>query len=204
MTGYESKRAAAQDKLDDDDTQVYQDHDDALTIAYQSGYYDGKKAAAARDKLDSMEREALKLVLEALIDIIEGSRIDSVGNRNDDGLIDHNGHHDFKKRVNSAHDAITVARAALAQTQEPVCPACKAEVLYECVACSNNNYPPQPAQEPVTWAGVDFDINTTPPQRPWVGLTGQERNALENYCEMIIGKAAFDAIEAALRSKNHE
>ena len=45
MTGYESKRAAAQDKLEDDDTQVYQDHDDALTIAYQSGYYDGKKAA---------------------------------------------------------------------------------------------------------------------------------------------------------------
>ena len=36
MTGYESKRAAAHDKLDDDD---------ALTIAYQSGFYDGKKAA---------------------------------------------------------------------------------------------------------------------------------------------------------------
>ena len=36
MTGYESKRAAARDKLDDDDT---------LTIAYQSGFYDGKKAA---------------------------------------------------------------------------------------------------------------------------------------------------------------
>ena len=30
------------------------------------------------------------------------------------------------------------------------------------------------AQEPVTWAGVDFDINTTPPQRPWVGLTDEE------------------------------
>jgi hypothetical protein len=43
MTGYKSKRAAARDKLnDDDDTQVY---GDALTIAYQSGYYDGKKAA---------------------------------------------------------------------------------------------------------------------------------------------------------------
>jgi hypothetical protein len=27
--------------------------------------------------------------------------------------------------------------------QEPVCPACKAEVLYECVACSSNNYPPK-------------------------------------------------------------
>lgn len=68
MTGYQSKkaaaqaidevnwadhepdgrRAAAQDKLnDDDDTQVYKDHGDALTIAYQSGYYDGKKAALA-------------------------------------------------------------------------------------------------------------------------------------------------------------
>ena len=62
MTGYQSKRAAAQGinwadhepdgrgaaaqgKLDDDDdTQVY---GDALTIAYQSGYYDGKKAALA-------------------------------------------------------------------------------------------------------------------------------------------------------------
>jgi hypothetical protein len=43
MTGYQSKKAAALDKLnDDDDTQVY---GDALTIAYQSGYYDGKKAA---------------------------------------------------------------------------------------------------------------------------------------------------------------
>jgi hypothetical protein len=30
---------------EDDDTQVYKDHGDALTIAYQSGYYDGKKAA---------------------------------------------------------------------------------------------------------------------------------------------------------------
>ena len=55
MTGYQSKKAAALDEDgmylvhhtkrkddDDDDTQVY---GDALTIAYQSGYYDGKKAA---------------------------------------------------------------------------------------------------------------------------------------------------------------
>ena len=53
MTGYESKRAAARDKLDDDDTQVYQDHDDALTIAYQSGYYDGKKAAQPAQEPDT-------------------------------------------------------------------------------------------------------------------------------------------------------
>lgn len=36
---------------DDDDTQVYKDHGDALTIAYQSGYYDGKKAAQ-RQRVD--------------------------------------------------------------------------------------------------------------------------------------------------------
>lgn len=35
MTGYESKKASAQGKIDNDD----------LTIAYQSGYYDGKKAS---------------------------------------------------------------------------------------------------------------------------------------------------------------
>ena len=39
-------------------------------------------------------------------------------------------------------------REALAQTQEPVCPECKAIVLYECVACSSNNYPPQ--RKPLT------------------------------------------------------
>jgi DNA-directed RNA polymerase subunit RPC12/RpoP len=31
--------------------------------------------------------------------------------------------------------------------QEPTCPECKAKVLYECVACSSNNYPPLPEQE---------------------------------------------------------
>ena len=32
---------------DDDDTQTYKDDGNALLIAYQSGYYDGKKAALA-------------------------------------------------------------------------------------------------------------------------------------------------------------
>jgi hypothetical protein len=68
MTGYESKKAAALDedgmylvhhtkrKDDDDDTQVYKDHGDALTIAYQSGYYDGKKAALAGREWNFCER----------------------------------------------------------------------------------------------------------------------------------------------------
>ena len=40
---------------------------------------------------------------------------------------------------------------ALAQPEqqaEPTCPDCKAAVLYECVACSSNNYPPQQQAEP--------------------------------------------------------
>lgn len=41
-----------------------------------------------------------------------------------------------------------------------------------------------------------------PPQRTWVDLTEPERNDIEDYCEMIIGKAAFDAIEAKLQEKN--
>jgi len=43
MTGFDSKRRAAQAKLDDDDdTQVYSD---TLLIVYQRGFADGKKAA---------------------------------------------------------------------------------------------------------------------------------------------------------------
>ena len=43
MTGFESKRKAAQAKTeDDDDTQVYAD---TLLIVYQRGFSDGKKAA---------------------------------------------------------------------------------------------------------------------------------------------------------------
>jgi len=53
----------------------------------------------------------------------------------------------------------------------------------------------------------DKDIEplyTTPPaaQRQWTGLTEQERNDIEDFCEMMIGKPAFEAIEAKLRSKN--
>jgi hypothetical protein len=42
-------------------------------------------------------------------------------------------------------DEIAFLHKAIAEleSQEPVCPECKAEVLYECVACSRNNYPPQ-------------------------------------------------------------
>ena len=54
---------------------------------------------------------------------------------------------DFEPQM---YAAITAIKEALAQTeQEPICPHCKAKVLYECVACSSNNYPPKP-----TWVGL--------------------------------------------------
>jgi len=58
------------------------------------------------------------------------------------------------------------------------------------------------------FARIEAEINRrqgdTPPaaQQQWVGLTEEERNDLEDFCKMIIGKAAFDAIEAKLREKN--
>ena len=42
--------------LEDDDTQVYKDHGDALTAAYMSGYHDGKKAALAGREWNFCER----------------------------------------------------------------------------------------------------------------------------------------------------
>jgi hypothetical protein len=55
MTGFDSKRNAAQAKLDDDDdTQVYAD---TLLIVYQRGFADGK--AAQRKPLTDEEIEKL-------------------------------------------------------------------------------------------------------------------------------------------------
>jgi len=71
------------------------------------------------------------------------------------------------------------------ESQEPVCPECKAEVLYECVACSSNNYPPQ---------------------RTWVGLTEDEQSFVFDQVKQIVDSKPFwvrfaDAIEAKLKEK---
>jgi hypothetical protein len=79
----------------------------------------------------------------------------------------------------------------------------------------------KPKQEPVAWMDVDekgaisglrywsepdnrheVALYTTPPQQQWVGLSEKERNDIEDYCEMMIGKPAFDTIEAKLKEKN--
>jgi len=97
MTGYQSKKAAALDEDgmylvhhtkgrtfdkfgnkvtndEDDDTQVYKDHGDALTVAYQSGYYDGKKAAQPVGQAPCAkhcEATALQIVIKNLRNEIE-------------------------------------------------------------------------------------------------------------------------------------
>jgi hypothetical protein len=80
---------------------------------------------------------------------------------------------------------------------------------------------PAPVQEPFVWLEDDKgnkypmpEANKGPllkraeeayeaaKQREWVGLSEQERNDIEDDCEMIVGKPAFDAIEAKLCEKN--
>lgn len=62
------------------------------------------------------------------------------------------------------------------------------------------------------WGGVDFDINTVPPKRTWVGLTDDEINLLEElYAPPVHPDFTNDAshclelirhVEAKLKEKN--
>ena len=75
---------------------------------------------------------------------------------------------------------VTPVKATPPQRTEPVCPECKAGVLYECVACSSNNYPPQ---------------------RTWVGLTDREFEEVTHGMEDL--EDCWIAIEQALKEKNN-
>ena len=117
-------------------------------------------------------------------------------------------------------------QAALAQpAQEPVCPACKAGVLYECVACSSNNYPPQGVQEPWRESASDYErgvidgrqmqaqssvdkaVNAMT-QRTWVGLTDAEVMEMMGYEKQYghipqYARNFVEAISAKLKEKNN-
>jgi hypothetical protein len=41
-----------------------------------------------------------------------------------------------------------------------------------------------------------------PAQRTWVGLTKEDKDLIEDLCEMMIGDAAFSTIDAILKGKN--
>ena len=48
-----------------------------------------------------------------------------------------------EERNQVVREGIELLRQPKRTEQEPACPDCKAKVLYECVACSSNNYPQQ-------------------------------------------------------------
>jgi len=56
---------------------------------------------------------------------------------------------DKLERALADHHMREVQRLGQEIEQEPICPSCKAKVLYECVACSSNNYPPPQRTEPL-------------------------------------------------------
>ena len=120
-----------------------------------------------------MKQEALKLALEALENELS---------------IDWTNNDEFNTSAEKMYEAIAAIKKALAQEQEPVCPECKVGVLYECVACSSNNYPSKPEQEPVKdWAASHnaicallrqahdaLALTSYPMMHRWVGLTDDE------------------------------
>ena len=85
------------------------------------------------------EREALKLALSTLDEV-----------RSETFRLLRNGQKLYAEE--KVWNTIIAIKEALAQpeqpVQEPECSECKAKLLYECVACSNNNYPPQ--RQPLT------------------------------------------------------
>ena len=118
-------------------------------------------------------------------------------------------------------ETIEKCTAALAQP-EPTCPECNAAVLYECVACSNNNYPPaakwdKPSANFNEW----WDSNVMPPanpfaegsaaywawagwkaaQRPWQELTDEDWDHIGNKKGTALDTFAQGAAWAAARLK---
>ena len=108
------------------------------------------------------------------------------------------------------HEAITaIKQARSAPVQEPV--GTYGEIFESMLSLLRTGLQ---GDQQIYMAMKDKPLYTTPPggrqsddcltaaQRQLVGLTEQEHNDIEDYCEMIIGKPAFEAIEAKLRSKN--
>jgi len=143
MTGFESKRRATQDKLDDDDdTQVYAD---TLLIAYQSGFADGKRAAQPEQE-PSQWRD---MVVVSLVR---------------EGINKH------KARELADHFATPLAVAQ--PEQEPV-----AWAVQGCSKMWRDEFAEIDAKAEAKRIGgtcVAYALYTTPPQRPWVGLTDED------------------------------
>ena len=146
-----------------------------------------------------MTQEALSLVIDSLLDIIKGTRLDAVGNRDDDGLLTHNDSRRFKKRINAAHDAITAAKAiADLESQEPVAWPCH---IIEADFSERKITLGMDCGDYKVSAGTHY-LSTTPPQRTWVGLTDEERQEIWWSCEQQTPTTFVKAIQAKLKEKN--
>jgi hypothetical protein len=128
----------------------------------------------------------------------------------------------FAKLV-SQHEREACAKLCDELVSEPVCPECKAGVLYECVACSSNNYPPQ--RKPLTDEQIAYQKGYADamnwktanhlehlPAKPvkqgtWVGLTDEEIEATAKWADKNAAPWHIEfarAIEATLKEKNYE
>ena len=86
------------------------------------------------------------------------------------------------KQEHALHDLARLGQEI--EQAEPTCPECKAKVLFECVACSSNNYPPQ---------------------RPWVDLTDGDWEWVADKKETSLDTFAHGAAWAAdqLKERNN-
>jgi hypothetical protein len=189
MTGFESKRQAAQNKMND--------AADTLSIVYQRGFADGKKAAQP-------EQEPTQWRDMVVVSLVR------------EGINKH------RARELADHFATPLAAAQPEHMtcigKDPRCP-CQDGDACHYKDCGNTKARPvaQPEQEPVAWYHDDFDtlelsrvqrvgwkpLYTTPPaaQRPWVGLTDEDRRkfaaAQYGWEDLLI------AAEAKLKERNH-
>jgi len=110
--------------------------------------------------------------------------------------IDWTNNDEFNASAEKMHDAITSLQQAIAEleSQEPV-----ATVTSETGADITMSWWHEPALP------IGTKLYTHPPQRTWVGLTDEERNAIEAATLDLHGVPKFfaTAIEAKLKEKNN-
>ena len=148
--------------------------------------YQSKKAAA-QDKLESMEREALKLALDALEHLIENKSL----------------HYTYRDK---AEQAITAIKEALAQpAQEPVVGTKTwfedGKVVTQYLTAKDLYK--EPEQEPMAYLPPTPSPENalyTPPQRTWVSLTEDE--LVQIGVATGLERAAVEMISNKLKEKN--
>ncbi len=92
-----------------------------------------------------IDKQLLSRAHRELLDVLNSINQDKI---HYDGDAFHELLNDIEEAL-ADHHMREVQRLGQEIEQEPVCPSCKAKVLYECVACSSNNYPPPQRTEPI-------------------------------------------------------